>query len=111
MNENSKSINVTIKVRDELYPCYPTMGALVNFNKQTGHDVTDENGKSLINGITETTLYLYECTRSACKREQKQFDYSLDDFSDCVLPDDVVSTFMSMNGETSDDSVDAKKKD
>lgn len=76
---------IEIKINGEAYPCRPTMGAMLRFKEQTGKEITDLDTTS----FTELCTYLWCCIKSACAREQKQFDLSLLDFADSIDPDDM----------------------
>ena len=90
---------IEIKINGEAYPCRPTMGAMLRFKEQTGKEITDLDTTS----FTELCTYLWCCIKSACAREQKQFDLSLLDFADSVDPDDMNAWAAAMdeNGKAS----------
>lgn len=74
---------MTIKVGGKNYPCYPTMGASLGFKDLTGREIEEMKGTS------DFATYLYCCAKSACNREGKTFDYSLQDFCDNILIEDM----------------------
>lgn len=76
---------IEIKINGEAYPCRPTMGAMLRFKEQTGKEITEMDTTS----FTELCTYLWCCIKSACAREQKQFDLSLIEFADSIDPDDM----------------------
>lgn len=76
---------IEIKINGEAYPCRPTMGAMLRFKEQTGKEITEMDASS----FTELCTYLWCCIKSACAREQKQFDLSLIEFADSIDPDDM----------------------
>lgn len=76
---------IEIKINGEAYPCRPTMGAMLRFKEQTGKEITEMDATS----FTELCTYLWCCIKSACAREQKQFDLSLIEFADSIDPDDM----------------------
>lgn len=76
---------IEIKINGEAYPCRPTMGAMLRFKEQTGKEITELD----TNSFTDLCTYLWCCIKSACAREQKQFDLSLIEFADSIDPDDM----------------------
>ncbi len=76
---------IEITVCGKQYPCMPTMGAFLRFKQETGHDITEMQGD-----LSDLTTYLYCCASSACKREGVEFGYTLMQFADSVMPEDLV---------------------
>ena len=74
-----------IIINGKEYPCRPTMGAMLRFKEQTGKEITELD----TNSFTDLCTYLWCCIKSACAREQKQFDLSLIEFADSIDPDDM----------------------
>lgn len=97
---------IEIKINGEAYPCRPTMGAMLRFKEQTGKEITDLDTTS----FTELCTYLWCCIKSACAREQKQFDLSLLDFADSIDPDDMNAWAASMQDENGKDTAAADPK-
>lgn len=95
---------IEIKINGEAYPCRPTMGAMLRFKEQTGKEITDLD----TNSFTELCTYLWCCIKSACAREQKQFDLSLLDFADSIDPDDMNAWAASMQDENGKAPADPK---
>lgn len=79
-------MKVTIEVNGTSYPCYPTMGAMLRYKQQTGHEVTEMEP----NNISDACTFLWCCTASASKREGKKFDMDLMDFADAISPEDLM---------------------
>jgi len=78
-------MKVQIIVGKKKYPCRPTLGAMLRFKRETGKEVTEiENGS-----ISDLTAYLYCCIKSASKADGVDFDYSLEDFADALMPADL----------------------
>lgn len=77
--------HVEINVNGKAYPCSPTMGAMLRFKHETGREITEINPGS----FSDLCTYLWCCTASACRREGVGFDMSLQDFADCVTPEDM----------------------
>ena len=98
---------VEIKINGEVFPCSPTMGAMLRFKQETGKEITEIDPSS----FTELCTYLWCCVASAAKREGKEFNMSLMDFADCVMPEDMTAWGNSImsDGESSE-STDEEKK-
>ena len=64
-------------------PCYPTMGAMLRFQRLTGREVTEINPGSL----SDLCTYLYCCVVSASRREGKELNMELMDFADSITPE------------------------
>lgn len=75
---------VEIEIDGKKYPCTPTMGAMLQFKKETGRDVT-----KMAEDIADLCVYLYCCVCSACRREGVKFDMALMDFADAITPADM----------------------
>lgn len=93
---------MTITIDGKGLPCYPTMGASLGFKQETGRDIEDMKGSA------DFAVYLYCCARSACRREKKDFSYTLEEFCDSILLEDMQNLNEQMTGT---DAADAKKKD
>ena len=98
---------VVITINGEVFPCSPTMGAMLRFKQETGKEITEIDPSS----FTELCTYLWCCVASAAKREGKEFNMSLMDFADCVMPEDMSAWGNSiMSDEKSSESTDEEKK-
>lgn len=64
-------------------PCYPTMGAMLRFQRLTGREVTEINPGSL----SDLCTYLYCCVVSASRRERKELNMELMEFADSITPE------------------------
>lgn len=85
----------TIKVGGKELPCRLTMGAMLQFKRETGKDVSElENGGNL----EELLLFMYCCVKCACKAEDKDFEADFETFCCMVTPQDVAQWSASMNG-------------
>lgn len=71
---------IEININGASYPCYQTAGAMLRFKDLTGREVSEIRG----NQISELIKFLWCCTVSASKREQKEFPYGLMEFSDLL---------------------------
>ncbi len=98
--KGAKHKRITIKVGDKTYPCYTTMGAAVGFRQQTGRDIEK------IEGTSDVAAFVYNCAKSACRREHIDFDMSFEEFCDGVLIEDLNN----LQSENSVGVTDAKKK-
>lgn len=83
------------------------MGAMHRFKQETGKEITEINPSS----FTELCTYLWCCLASAAKREGKDFNLSLMDFADAIMPEDMTawgSSIISDGG--SDEEAEGEKK-
>ena len=74
-----------IQLNGKSYPCRPTMGAMLRFHQLTDREVSDIRPDS----ISDLLTYLYCCVASASKADQIPFEWSLMDFADAIMPDDL----------------------
>lgn len=79
--------SIEINVNGTVYPCSPTMGAMLRFKQQTGREITEIDPTS----FSDLCTYLWCCVASAAKREGKPFDLSLMDFADSLEPEDMAA--------------------
>lgn len=64
-------------------PCRMTMGAMVRFKRESGHDVS-----SIQNGdIADLILLLWCCIKSACNADNETFGETFDVFADSLDAD------------------------
>lgn len=94
-----------VTIEDKQYPCYQTMGALLRFKTETGHDVAEMQP-----GVSDLCTFIYCCIVSACKREGVTFGYSLMDFADAVTPEEMNSWATMIGGEAAEGQAEGKKK-
>lgn len=95
---------VTVTINGIEYPCRPTLGAMLRFNKETGKEVTElQNGS-----FSDLCIYLYCCVASASAADKVAFDMPLMEFADALSPDDMTAWANQMQGETTED--DSEKK-
>ena len=106
---DKKPLRLTITVDGEEYPAFLTNGALLRFQRETGHDLEHTDG-----GFADTFTLLWCCVKSACKREGKKFGMSLEDFADATDPSDIeawgAQIFGADSSDEADDSDGVKKK-
>ena len=61
-----------IRIGDQLYPAYQTMGAMLAFKQETGKEVTEIPATD----ISSMMVYLFCVVRSACRREKVEFPFT-----------------------------------
>lgn len=96
---------IELEIDGKPYPCRQTMGALLRFKQETGKDATE-----ITNSASDMCAFLYCCVKSACKHDNIEFKYSLMDFADGLLPEDIERAVSVLNEETAEamqDSADA----
>lgn len=99
---------IDITINGKSYPCRPTMGAMLRFKSETGHEVTEMDG-----GFTEACTYLWCCLVSACRRDHIDFDMSLMDFADAISPEDMGAWSEALQADADEaptDTGESKKK-
>lgn len=102
-------MKVEIRIDGELFPCYPTMGAMVRFKQETGREVSTIEDNSL----SDACMYLWCCIVSASKREGKKFDMTFMDFADSIDLEDMqgwMSELLSKAQEATKEGVKGEKK-
>lgn len=78
---------IEVTINGKVYPCRPTMGAMLRFKKETGKEVTEITS----NSFSDLCAYLYCCVASASAADKVPFDMSLMDFADALSPDDMTA--------------------
>ncbi|MCF0191315.1 MAG: hypothetical protein HUJ96_08650 [Marinilabiliaceae bacterium] len=86
---------IKIKVKGVEYNAQMTMGTMLQFKRLTGHEAAQIDSTSIEDSIT----LLYCMVKSWCKREDKEFGLSLEDFADGLTPEDFSAAVSSL-GET-----------
>lgn len=97
-----------IKIKDKEYPCRFTMGAALDFKRETDKDITHLSQPEL----TDIVTLMWCCVRSACRIDKVDFDMSLEEFADSIDVSDVLA-WQEANAERRQDAVatnGAKKK-
>ena len=69
------------------YPSRITMGAMMRFKNQTGHDISKMDGTDL----TEMATFMWCCVKSSCMADGVTFDMDLEEFADKVDAESVTS--------------------
>ena len=90
-----------IEFKGNTYPCYVTMGAMVRFKRETGHDV------SKMDGVADLVLFLWCCICAACNAEGIKFDISFESFADGLSLDAMEAI---REGLTAEEDGDNQKK-
>lgn len=97
--------NITITINGKVYPCRPTMGAMLRFKKETGKEVTEIKD----NSFSDFCTYLYCCVMSASTADKVSFDMSLMDFADALSLEDMTAWVKAMQTAATS-TVKAEKK-
>ena len=72
-----------VKLYGKEYPSSMTMGAMIDFKRQTGKDVNDIGAE-----LELLTLFMFCCVRSACRADGITFDMEFDHFADGINLED-----------------------
>jgi len=97
---------VELSINGEVFPCRPTMGAMLRFKRETGREVTDIKADS----FSDLCTYLWCCVTSASKHDGKDFGLSLMDFADCITTDDMIEWAQSLQDEKDADASDTTEE-
>lgn len=73
---------IEINIDGKRYPCRMTMGALLRFKRETGKELTSITADS----GSDSIVLMWCCAVSACKHDDIEFGYTLEDFADAVTP-------------------------
>lgn len=85
-----------IRIGDQEYPAYQTMGAMLAFKQETGKEVTEIPATD----ISGMMAYLFCVVRSACKREKVEFPFTdTQALGDGITLEDFKAWADSLNGE------------
>lgn len=95
-----------ITINGQEWPCRPTMGAMLRFRQETGHEVTEIKDSSL----SEICTYLWCCIKSASSADGKAFDLSLMDFADRIDQNDLAEWTAQITGDDKPSSGNQSKK-
>lgn len=83
------------------YPNRVTMGAMIDFKRDTGKDVNE-----IGNDVEMLTQFMFCCIRSACRADKIDFSLTFEEFADGID----LSEFTSFQNGIADTSEDASKK-
>ncbi|MCF0160759.1 MAG: hypothetical protein HUJ99_08205 [Bacteroidaceae bacterium] len=71
-----------IALNGKEYPCRVTMGAMVRFKRESGHDA----GQMKSGDTSDLVLFLWCCVASACSADGVEFPYDFMGFADAITP-------------------------
>lgn len=74
-----------IIIKGKEYPCRITMGAMLRFKRETGHDISSLNSGDMVELIT----FLHCCVTSACRADKIEFTMDVEEMADHLTPDDL----------------------
>lgn len=92
---------VEVLINGIAYPCRPTMGAMIRFERETGKKSNVIDGGSMEDIVT----YFYYCVVSACSADKVDFNMSLLDFADALSPDDLLAWSNKVPGSSGNSKV------
>ena len=67
----------------EEYPSRVTMGAMIDFKRETGKDVNEIGAD-----VEQLTMFMYCCVRSACRADKIDFALTFEQFADGINLED-----------------------
>ena len=100
--QNTAKRQLEIVINGEKYHYIETMGAMLDFKQETGKDMPD--------GLEETLKYMYHVVKSVCRRENKPFELSFDDFADGLDADEFNRVFLGLAGPAPEEGKEGGKK-
>jgi hypothetical protein len=86
----------SVKICGKEYPFRMTMGALMRFKRETGHDVSRMDATDL----TENLVLIWCCILSACVVDNVVFEYSAQELADRLEPQDVAKLVEALSAGT-----------
>lgn len=84
------------------YPSRVTMGAMIDFKRETGKDVNE-----IGTDIEQLTMFMYCCVRSACRADKEDFTLTFEEFADGINLEDFTAF---QNGMATEEDGAKKKK-
>lgn len=84
------------------YPSRVTMGAMIDFKRETGKDVNE-----IGTDVEQLTMFMYCCVRSACRADKVEFTLTFEEFADGINLEDFTAF---QNGMTTEEDGAKKKK-
>lgn len=84
------------------YPSRVTMGAMIDFKRETGKDVNE-----IDTDVEQLTMFMYCCVRSACRADKVDFQLTFEQFADGINLEDFTAF---QNGMSVEDDDSKKKK-
>lgn len=74
-----------IVIKGKEYPARVTMGAMLQFKRETGKDVSEAKSTD----VSDMVIFLYCVVAAASRDEGVAFDLSLEEFADALTPDNL----------------------
>lgn len=98
----------SLTINGTTYPVVPTMGAFLQFKRETGREASSIN----VNDLEDIAMLLRCCVASYARRNGLSFDLTLEDFADAIPMDDLAGWLNSTSAEDASDqqSKSGKKK-
>lgn len=88
-----------ISIEGKEYPCYVTMGAFVEFRKETGREASEVMESA---GMCDMLAFLYSVVKSASRREKVNFSMTFEEFADAIRPDELPALMERIQEESTD---------
>ncbi|MDD3038649.1 hypothetical protein [Bacteroides sp.] len=92
-----------IIISTKAYPSRVTMGAMIDFKRETGIDVNE-----IGTDIGQLTMFMYCCARSACRADKVDFQLTFEEFADGINLEDFTAF---QNAMAADEGNTKKKKE
>lgn len=86
--QNTAKGQMGIVINGEKYPYVETMGAMLGFKQETGKDMPED--------LEEILKYMYHVVKAVCRRENKPFELSFDDFADGLDADEFNRVYLGL---------------
>ncbi len=74
-----------IIIKGKEYPARMTMGAMLQFKRETGRDISEAKSSD----ISDMVIFLYCVVAAASRADGVAFDLSLEEFADALSPDNL----------------------
>ena len=94
----------TIKSGGGEYPCFPTMGGMLRYERMTGKKYTETDGT-----VSEALTRLYCLACSACQALGREKPAGLQEFADGISPEDFSAWALSQSGQEAPEGEGRKK--
>lgn len=78
-----------VTIKNERYPAFLTMGAMLRYREETGEEVSTIKDGDMAKLVT----WMWCAVRGACSRQKRDFDMTLTEFADNVSPKQVREWF------------------
>lgn len=89
---------ITVKSGGKEYPCFPTMGGMLRYERMTGRRYADSEGT-----VSEALERLYCLACSACESLGQDKPASLQEFADGISPEDFSAWALSQAQQAGED--------